>query len=416
MNERRRVLFVAEAVTLAHVTRPLVLAQALDPVRYELHFACADGYEKLLEELPARRWSIASITPQRFIDALAKGQPIYDRGTLESYLREDLRLLDEIRPDVVVGDFRLSLAVATPLRGVPYFNVVNAHWSPYYVEQRAPFPEHPLGRVLGPELAGALFRRVEPLVFRLHAAPLNRLRRQHGLSALGSLREAYTEANVVLYADTPGLLPCRNLPAHHHYLGPILWSPAVEPPAWWDALPVDRPCIYVTLGSSGAVQVLPRLLAALAALPVSVLLATAGRSQPENPPANVYVADYLPGMAAAGRSALVVSNGGSATAYQALAQGVPVLGLPSNMDQFFTQSAIVRRGAGRLVRPSQATIEILWATVTDLLASEQCRQAAQAVAHEFAQFDAVGRFRALIEGGEITKGPFSPLLSSSYLS
>ena len=398
MSQQRRILFVAEAVTLAHVTRPLVLAQALDPARYELHFACADGYEKLLEGLPARRWSIASITPQRFMDALAKGQPIYDRATLEGYLQEDLRLLDEIRPDVVVGDFRLSLAVAAPLRGVPYFNVVNAHWSPYYVEQRAPFPEHPLGRVLGPGLAGALFRWVEPLVFRLHAAALNRLRQQHGLPALGSLRDAYTQADVVLYADTPGLLPCRDLPAHHHYLGPILWSPAVELPAWWDTVPTDRPCIYVTLGSSGAVQVLPRLLAALAELPVSVLLATAGRSQPENPPANVYVADYLPGMAAAGRSALVIGNGGSATAYQALAHGVPVLGLPSNMDQFFTQSAIVRRGAGRLVRPSQATVKILRATVRDLLANEQYRQAGREIADEFAQFDAVEKFRLLIEG------------------
>lgn len=41
---RRRILFVAEAVTLAHVVRPFALAQSLDPSRYEVHFACDPRY------------------------------------------------------------------------------------------------------------------------------------------------------------------------------------------------------------------------------------------------------------------------------------------------------------------------------------------------------------------------------------
>jgi UDP:flavonoid glycosyltransferase YjiC (YdhE family) len=41
--ERKKILFVAEAVTLAHVGRPLALAQMLDRQRYDVHFACAPG-------------------------------------------------------------------------------------------------------------------------------------------------------------------------------------------------------------------------------------------------------------------------------------------------------------------------------------------------------------------------------------
>ena len=38
---RRRILFVAEAVTLAQVVRLVTLARALDPARYDVHFASA---------------------------------------------------------------------------------------------------------------------------------------------------------------------------------------------------------------------------------------------------------------------------------------------------------------------------------------------------------------------------------------
>jgi UDP:flavonoid glycosyltransferase YjiC (YdhE family) len=43
--ERIKILFFAEAVTLAHVGRPIALAQSLDPARFDVHVACADGYE-----------------------------------------------------------------------------------------------------------------------------------------------------------------------------------------------------------------------------------------------------------------------------------------------------------------------------------------------------------------------------------
>src|SRR5689334_8845456 len=42
VNDRRRILFVTENVTLAQCVRLVTLACALDPERYEVHFACSD--------------------------------------------------------------------------------------------------------------------------------------------------------------------------------------------------------------------------------------------------------------------------------------------------------------------------------------------------------------------------------------
>src|SRR4051794_26135167 len=79
---RMKVLFVAEAVTLAHVGRPITLAQGLDPALYDVHFACAPGYDFCFTDCAFTRWEINSIPSQQFLDALAQGKPVYDAATL----------------------------------------------------------------------------------------------------------------------------------------------------------------------------------------------------------------------------------------------------------------------------------------------------------------------------------------------
>src|SRR5438552_18469124 len=100
---RPRVLFMAEAVTLAHVARPLVLARSLDPVAYDVVLACHPRFGKVVGELPFPCRPIRSIPCEQFLDALARGAPVYDAETLCSYVEEDLALLNDVRPDVVVG-------------------------------------------------------------------------------------------------------------------------------------------------------------------------------------------------------------------------------------------------------------------------------------------------------------------------
>jgi UDP:flavonoid glycosyltransferase YjiC (YdhE family) len=57
-------------------------------------------------------WPLHSISSAQFLGALAAGKPVYDVATLQTYVEEDRRLLERLRPDVVIGDFRLSLAVS----------------------------------------------------------------------------------------------------------------------------------------------------------------------------------------------------------------------------------------------------------------------------------------------------------------
>ncbi len=395
MNRRKRVLFIAESATLAHVTRPLVLARSLDPAHYEVHFACADRFLFVFEGESFRRWTIESIPTERFFRSLARGAPLFDYRTLAAYAEEEQALLDQLQPDLVVGDFRLSLAVSAPLAGVPYASINNAHWSPY-ARGRYPLPDLPMVRFLGVTLSDLIFQTVQPVAFALHARPLNRLRREKGLAAFPDVCHTYTDADYTLYADVPGLVPTYDLAANHHYIGPVLWSPQSTLPEWWDEVPGDRPLVYVTFGSSGRVELLSRIYRALDDLPVNVIVATAGRAQLDSLPDYVWAADFLPGEEAAKRSALVICNGGSGTAYQALNAGIPVLGLPTNMDQYLTMRYVQEAGAGIGLRADRAPEKAIRTAIVTLLGDESYRRAAEVLAEEFHQYNAVERFGNLL--------------------
>lgn len=394
----KRVLFVGEAVTLAHVARPVTLARALDRERYAVFVACDPRAHRFARSDRWQTLPLESIPGEAFTAALERGKPAHDVALLERYVEADLRLIGEVAPDLIVGDFRLSLAVSARRAGVPYAAITNVYWSPAFSRPRLPLPVLPLTRALPLPVADVLARAFAPISLRAFCEPLNRLRRAHGMPSLGNhIRRVYSDADHLLYADAPCMYEGEPVPANHHYLGPLLWSPPCPLPTWWSEVPADVPSVYVTLGSSGQASLLAPVVAALAELPISVLLSTAGAAIPAQLPPNVFAADYLPGMEAAARAALVICNGGSPTSQQALAAGVPVLGIASNMDQFLNMMAVTRLGAGALVRADRMNAAKLRARVTELLANPAYREAARRLGERFAREDAGARFAAFVD-------------------
>src|SRR3954462_2321269 len=109
---RKKVLFVAEAVTLAQVTRLATLARALPSDRFEVHFASAAFDELVFADAPFQRWPIRSISPESAFRAVSLGLRLYGRRMLDRYVEDDLRVIRQVKPDLIVGDLRWSLAVS----------------------------------------------------------------------------------------------------------------------------------------------------------------------------------------------------------------------------------------------------------------------------------------------------------------
>lgn len=418
MGEARpTILFVGESVALAHVARPVVLARTLDPARYDLHIASDPRHEWVVGDEPVAKFHpLAALPTERFL-ARPPGAS-YELDELRDYLDDELRLYAEVQPDLVVADFRYTASTSAAVAGVRSASLVNVHWSPH---RKLGFPAQPPGDGSGPasvkdrlrsSLPGRVARTARrTLAHSRHGGEsagadvpdvdhVNVLRAEHGLPVVPGYRQLLVEADHVLYAEPPGMIEAPGAPAHHHCIGPVVWSPSLPLPDWWADLPDDRPLVYVTMGSTGDADRLPALVRRLAGLDVTVVVSTAGRSElapvlAERAP-NVLAAEVVPGAEVCARAALVVGSGGSGTAYQALAAGTPVVGLWGNLDQYLTSMVVQRHGAGVALGPD-ATVHRIVRAVADLLADPSATDRAGALAALFAAHDPATTFPALVD-------------------
>ena len=264
-------------------------------------------------------------------------------------------------------------------------------------------PDHWAIRLLPSIAKTYLVPPVLPVALRYYARPVNKLRRKHGLPEVGDIFDVIAWGDRVLLPDDPLLTPLTDQAPHETFLGPVLWSPQIPLPAFWDELGRDRPMVYATLGSSGAVDAVPAVLEALGGMDVDVVLSTAARVTPKHLPRNVRVVEMIPGDLAARKAAVVVCNGGASTGYQALAEGTPIVSIPSHLDQLFAATAMRDAGAGVLLpsagiaSPLTVTAAEVRAAVERVMREESFTQAAQRVAASFAGFDPHARFRAVID-------------------
>jgi UDP:flavonoid glycosyltransferase YjiC (YdhE family) len=397
VSQPKRILFLSEGATMAHLARPLMLADSLDPSVYEIHFRAAERFSGYLQGKPYSTGTIWSMPSEQFLDNIARGKPLFPAEVLRRYVREERDLLRAIRPDLVIGDLRLSLPISARLENAPWAMITNAYWSPW-AKKRSIIPEIPLTRVFPPRWLNPIYGLVEPLAFSLHVAHMNRVRKEFGVPPLPrDLRQMYMDATHVLYADVPEFIPVVGAPAHHHYVGPCDWTPPGPLPDWWDEMLGDpKPKVVVALGSSGPWRVLPHLLAALARLPVSVVLAASGH---EVAPfgAVKYKAPLLPLRAAAAASRVVVSHGGSTGVYPAVAEGTPVLALPSNADQQLSAAVLEENGAGISVRVEEASERRLKSALERLMFEEPLGKAARHWKGVMGKHETRRMFRAFVE-------------------
>jgi UDP:flavonoid glycosyltransferase YjiC (YdhE family) len=402
MSQRRRVLFFAEPATLAHVARPIVLARSLDAARYEVSVATGADFRSLVEGAGLEVRDLWCIGTRAYLAAVSAGRPVYPYPVLERYVADDLRVIGQARPEVIVGDFRLSLAVSARLAGIPYLAISNAYWSPF---ARAQFevPVHAATHLLGVGLSDRVFGLLRPLIFAQHCAPMHRLCRKHGRPSLGfDLPGVFSEGDVTLFADVPELVPTADSgrPGRYVYLGPITWSPSGSVPQALTQHDASRALVYLSLGSSGDSQLLHHVVKAVLAAGCRVALGTATRVSIQDVQAEEVVQGLLPGNELAAMAQLVICNGGSPSVHQALQQGTPVLGIPANLDQLLNMQFVTRAGAGLSLRADQVTPGRVGQLVQRLLNETSFRESAQTVRRWFSAYNAEEGFQRALAGTE----------------
>jgi MGT family glycosyltransferase len=279
--------------------------------------------------------------------------------------------ISEEQPDVILLDeTSWGAAAAAERSGLPWaFSVP----SPVPITSRdAP----PFGLGLAPRhdaIGRARDRVARELTVgtlgRIIAKHVNPVRTELGLDALHTLDEFYLAAPLVLaYTAEPFEYPRTDWPAEVRLVGPGLWEPPADPPAWLEGL--TRPVVLVTCSTAfqNDLRLAEVACAAFDGQPFDVVLTTAGVDVSGlHVPANVRVERFAPHAAVLARAVCAVCHAGMGITQKALAHGVPVVAVPFGRDQPEVARRVEIAQAGVRIPAARLTTGRLRAGVRDAM-------------------------------------------------
>jgi UDP:flavonoid glycosyltransferase YjiC (YdhE family) len=276
------------------------------------------------------------------LDACFAGVGYYQWARIWQHVEEDLALIREVKPDLVVTHMQPTCVIAAGIEGTPVVSIADGDflrpgpcaWMPW-------LPQHAIGRLIP---------------FRSSLPAFNKALAQAGAAAIEDVCQLmWTDA--VLVGGTPETDPVEiviNEKSTVDFVGPLIWDPNQrEIAARLAGFGVGRPRIYVTGGSG---ELFSRQMATAAADMAesndwAVFLATGYHGELGSKAAANLLVNTFGGI----RSALewcdvVVCHGGHSTVMGALAAGKPIVVVPTMSEtECNGRSMVVKSGAGVLL-------------------------------------------------------------------
>jgi len=371
-----KLLFFAESVSLAHIGRPYLLAQWAKEKGYQVHIATGAKGISLLNasasNIPATE--IFSISGETFYKRVNQGKFFYTQSELAKYIDAEINIIEKIKPDFIVSDFRLTSAISARVMKVPLINLSNAYWSPYY-ECKFPAPNTGVFSLIPETLKTKIFDLIRPLAFKTFGRSLNALRKKYQLPIANDFRTHYTAGDYTLYMDHPNFIDLTSMPFRHSFLGPIIWSPKAS-----ESLQlVNNNNIYITMGSSGNNKILTQIAKACLQLDRPMIISGLNKTEADK------LATEIPGLLNSatikqfvdadeilGKCVLTICHGGSGTVYQSLKANVPVICFPNNPDQGLVAMSVEENNWGLSIK-NKTNTDFICKTIKSLIANENIK-------------------------------------------
>ena len=353
----KKILIFSQGVNLTHFFRPLILIKQLLLQDNKVTFLLFEGHHRFIPKDISENTTVdflKTINPKRFQQNIFKKMPVFSANQLQAMINEDLAMIDQHRPDVIIGDLRFSLAVSARLKSIPYITITNAHWSKKRLIKKIEIVDSHMGRVVESKLFQSSFSLFHKQLLALHTIPLNLMKKKHHLRDYinYSYFDINCEGDFTLYADHPDYSPLEEMKDCEFYIGPMEWFPPFELPSLPQEFANKRQNVYINMGNMGPVENIHYLIDACLELDLSIILGTCGRfalTPHEKKTSCIYSDHIIPGNKALNLSALSISPGGVSAVYPAIKRGVYTLAIPGHVDAFLSMQGAVVNGIGEIM-------------------------------------------------------------------
>jgi len=278
---------------------------------------------------------------------------------IDRVVAAEIDLIDEVDPDVVVGDFRPTAALSARIRKKPFVSVINAVQSRTFDPTRVLMPSaEGFRQRIGAGLSNRLFRAQKRHIAQQFRAATDK----YGLTRFATLDDVLA-GDLSLLADVPDFVPLTGPPPHSQFVGPLVWQPDAVVD-WLAERDHDRPLFYATTGHSGDPRIVNLIIDAFAGRSgADVIISVDDVVDPSDRelPSHVRVTNMVPGGTVLAQASGVVHAGGSGTMYQVMTHEVPAIVLPGTVDQRINATLVEARGLGLAMEVSDIDGEAIWA-------------------------------------------------------
>ncbi|MBL7545995.1 MAG: hypothetical protein JNL11_19405 [Bdellovibrionaceae bacterium] len=331
-----KILVFAEGVSLAHPSRVSEICRQLQGSDFEFHIATPVGFHWIFKDMPnVYLYDHSTISNETFNQRLFHVKFPYTWDELQIFQQADGELIKQIKPAMIISDFRLTAFVVAKKMGIPFVNLIHFHWHPSF--KREPLlPYVKTVSIWGRRLSHVVAPFVAPLILKQQTNFINHFMEKHNFPAVKSIYEFYSAGDYKIFPDMMSLFDNPSLTSNEHFVGPFLWKNKETPwPSHWPRTTTARKTVYVTMGSTGNHQLVPKLVKNLSPEKYRIFISTSGHRYPDlENRANVYLSDFVPAELVLSMADVLICNGGTSTTYQAISLGVPFFAFPLNMDQY----------------------------------------------------------------------------------
>ena len=234
----------------------------------------------------------------------------FDLALVEQCVRDEMAAVEAFRPQLILGDFRLTAAISAKLAHLPYVSVVSGYMTEYFniVDAMVSAEARPVKH----GLISGLARTIQSRQKKTLAASFRQVARQHELTQLDSLYDFLT-GDLTLVADLPEFCPLDGAPASFRHTGPLIWEGLDQTvPSYIEELARNKPLLYATLGNTGGAKFVDLVAEAFRDDPTyEVLLTTGAYIDPDRVfhSGNIHVERFIPGSAVMRLSQAVIHCG-----------------------------------------------------------------------------------------------------------
>lgn len=338
-------LLIPENNSLSHISKCLSIMHTLMANGHEVQIAIGKKHSNFLKTLGIKHHILSDIQ-----ETDSGGFPSFkwfsNVEIIENCIREEVELINRIKPDRIIGVFRFTLYASSQLAKVPYDSLICGCMIP---------ESHDILGFHEDEAGAELQRKFLDNFFRFAGKKFSLAMTQFGLAKIEDIRYALKGEQTFLW-DFPEFMPLGKGTDITH-VGPItLHHWPYDSVNLESILDSKYPIAVISFGTCVTNHaIVERIINILLDLNYKIIVAAGGQTEmmnigPFDP--RVVVLKYAPLHEIFPHTSLLVTHGGQMTVFEALQNQIPVLVMPFQPEQSHNGVCLERIGCGSRLIPS----------------------------------------------------------------